>query len=70
MRDLPRFFTLLNAACLPLAWPTAQAATLPSPCLASACAGSKFGASGFVSAGAATATQSGSKLTVHQTTSN
>ena len=33
------------------------AATLPMPCAASACANSKFGATGFVSAGAATATQ-------------
>ena len=71
MRELPRLFTFLNVACLPFAWSTASAATtLPVPCAASACANSKFGASGFVSAGAATATQSGSKLTVNQTSSN
>ncbi len=74
MRELPRFFfTYLNAACLPFAWAAAQAATLPVPCAASACANSKFGSTGFngfVSAGAATATQAGSTLTVHQTTGN
>jgi filamentous hemagglutinin len=69
MRELPRFFlTYLNAACLPLAWPAVQAATLPVPCAASVCA--KFGATGFVSAGSATATQAGSTLTVHQTSGN
>ncbi len=46
------------------------ATTLPIPCLAGACANSKFGASGFVSAGQATAVQAGSTLTVNQTTNN
>lgn len=71
MRELPRFFfTYLNAACLPFAWPAARAATLPVPCTASVCANGKFGVSGFVSAGAATASTAGSTMTVHQTTSN
>jgi filamentous hemagglutinin family protein len=43
----------------------ATAATLPVPCTGSAC-----GSSGFVSAGQATATQAGSKLTVNQTSSS
>ena len=74
MRDLIRFATALGIAALVLqarpAVPGASAATLPQPCLANACANSKFGASGFVSAGSATATQSGSKLTVDQTSKN
>jgi filamentous hemagglutinin len=71
MRESPRLFTFLNVACLPFAWSWASAGTtLPVPCAASACANSKFGASGFVSSGAATATQAGSKLTVNQTSSN
>ncbi len=71
MRERPRFFTFLNVACLPFAWSAASAGTaLPVPCAASACINSKFGAAGFVSAGTATATQSGSKLTVNQTSSN
>ena len=71
MRQLPRFFfTYLNAAWLPFAWPAAQAATLPVPCTSSACANSKFGASGFVSAGAASESTAGSTMTVHQNTSN
>ena len=49
---------------------TRGATTLPVPCLGGACANSKFGASGFVSAGQATAVQSGSKLTVNQSTNN
>jgi filamentous hemagglutinin family protein len=44
--------------------------TLPVPCLGSACAGGRFGTSGFVSAGQATATQAGTKLTVNQTSNN
>ncbi len=71
MRHLIRFATALGvAALILLARPAVRAATLPQPCLANACANSKFGASGFVSAGAATATQAGSKLTVDQTSKN
>jgi filamentous hemagglutinin family protein len=45
-------------------------ATLPVPCTGSVCAAGRFGATGFVSAGQATATQSGSSLTVNQTSTN
>ncbi|MGH8208035.1 MAG: hypothetical protein ACREU6_00295, partial [Steroidobacteraceae bacterium] len=44
----------------------ARAATLPIPCVAGTCAGIP----GFVTSGAASAVQSGSKLTVNQTTNN
>jgi filamentous hemagglutinin family protein len=57
------------AATLP-AWAGTHAVTLPVPCLQSACAGNKFGTTGFVSAGSATATQTGSTLTVNQTSNN
>lgn len=61
---------LATAIAAALLGPAAQAATLPIPCVASACANSKFGASGFVSAGHATAVQAGSKLTVNQTSNS
>ena len=71
MRKLPWFVTALSVtvSILP-ASPAVQAATLPVPCTVG-CANSKFGATpGFVSAGAATATTAGSKLTVNQTSKN
>ena len=52
-------------------WPVARAATLPVPCAGSVCtSGNVSAAPGFVSAGQATARQSGPTLTVNQTTSN
>jgi filamentous hemagglutinin family protein len=73
MRHSFRLATVLGfPTLLPLAAPLANAATtLPVPCVATACVNSKFGSTtGFVSAGAATAVQAGSKLTVNQTTAN
>jgi filamentous hemagglutinin family protein len=63
------------AALFQAAWPLAHAATLPVPCTSSACVSSlnsKFGtsAAGFVSAGQATWSSTGSKLTVDQTSAN
>ena len=62
---------LATAIAAALLGPAAHAGTtLPIPCVASACTNSKFGASGFVSAGHATAVQAGSKLTVNQTSNS
>ncbi len=49
---------------------TANPPTLPVPCAGSACAGSKFGATQWLSAGQATYKPGGSRLTVNQTTAN
>jgi filamentous hemagglutinin family protein len=71
MRKLTGLFALLNgAACAPWVFSPCAAATLPVPCTGSVCANGKFGVSGFVSAGSATATSVGSKLTVNQTSKN
>jgi filamentous hemagglutinin len=71
MGDASRFTLVIGIAALfESAWPATHTATLPVPCLASACANGKFGTTGFVSAGQATATQAGSKLTVNQTSNN
>jgi filamentous hemagglutinin family protein len=58
------------AASLRGAIPGTMAATLPQPCTSSACTGGAFGTTGFVSAGQATLSQSGSKLTVRQASTN
>jgi filamentous hemagglutinin len=71
MGEASRFAAAIGIAVLfESAWPATHTATLPVPCLGSACANSKFGSNGFVSAGQATASQAGSKLTVHQTSNN
>jgi filamentous hemagglutinin family protein len=71
MRFAFRFAPILGiGALLESAWPGTPPVTLPVPCLGSACAAGKFGTTGFVSAGQATATQSGTKLTVNQTSGN
>jgi len=51
-----------SASC---AWLIGRSATLPIPCVAGAC-----GVTGFVGSGQATAVQTGSRLTVNQTTPN
>src|ERR1700685_1420451 len=71
MRETSRLAAIVSIATLVQpAWPATHVTILPVPCLAAACANSTFGSAGFVSAGQATATQSGSKLTVNQTSSN
>src|ERR1700753_4301219 len=52
-----------------LVWQTADAATLPMPCIANTCTATHGGGPvhpGFVTAGSATATQVGNTLTINQ----